>query len=109
MKHYLHSTDEVFEHVSSSPAGLTSSEAEKRLAENGENKLKFNQKIGAFIKKLKEYNEHGALTPQEKKRIFLLPYMSQWLETVKKPFIKENTYTEILSVYVKIVVFAPQK
>lgn len=45
-----------------------------------------------FIKKLKEYNEHGALTPQEKKRIFLLPYMSQWLETVKKPFIKENTY-----------------
>ena len=39
MKHYLHSTDEVFEHVSSSPAGLTAAEAEKRLEANGKNKL----------------------------------------------------------------------
>ena len=52
-----------------------------------------------FIKKLKEYNEHGALTPQAKKRVFLLPYMSQWLETVKKPFIKENTYKMYLQTF----------
>ena len=39
MKHYLHSTDEVFEHVSSSEQGLTSAEAEKRLEANGKNKL----------------------------------------------------------------------
>ena len=39
MKHYLHSTDEVFEHVSSSAEGLTSAEAEKRLEANFKNKL----------------------------------------------------------------------
>ncbi len=39
MKHYLHSADEVFEHVSSSEKGLSSAQAEKRLEQNGKNKL----------------------------------------------------------------------
>ncbi len=39
MKHYLESPDAVFTGVGGSKAGLSSSEAEKRLAENGKNKL----------------------------------------------------------------------
>ncbi|MBR2892380.1 MAG: hypothetical protein IKB94_00865, partial [Clostridia bacterium] len=39
MKHYLHTTDEVFAEVKSSAEGLTSAEAEKRLEANGKNKL----------------------------------------------------------------------
>lgn len=39
MKHYLETAEAVFSDVQSSPEGLTSAEAEKRLAENGKNKL----------------------------------------------------------------------
>ena len=39
MKHYLHSVDEVFAHVNSSPEGLTEAEAQARLEKNGKNKL----------------------------------------------------------------------
>ena len=48
MKHYLHSVDEVFEHVSSSPEGLTEAEAAKRLEANGKNKLEEGKKKSAF-------------------------------------------------------------
>ena len=48
MKHYLHSVDEVFEAVNSSMEGLSSAEAEKRLAENGKNKLAEAKKVSMF-------------------------------------------------------------
>ena len=48
MKHYLHSVDEVFEAVNSTPEGLSSAEAEKRLQENGKNKLAEAKKVSMF-------------------------------------------------------------
>lgn len=57
MKHYLHSTDEVFEHVSSSSSGLSESEAAKRLEANGKNKLKEGNKktlFQRFVDQLKD-------------------------------------------------------
>ena len=39
MKHYLETTQTVFEHVQSSENGLTSQEAAERLSRNGKNKL----------------------------------------------------------------------
>ena len=39
MKHYLHEVNDVFAEVKSSEQGLTTAEAEKRLQENGKNKL----------------------------------------------------------------------
>ena len=48
MKHYLHSVDEVFEAVNSSVEGLSSAEAEKRLQENGKNKLAEAKKVSMF-------------------------------------------------------------
>lgn len=44
MKFYLEQTDSVFSQVKSSESGLSSAEAEKRLSENGKNKLKRRQK-----------------------------------------------------------------
>ena len=48
MKHYLHEVDEVFEAVNSTPEGLSSAEAEKRLAQNGKNKLAEAKKVSMF-------------------------------------------------------------
>ena len=48
MKHYLHSTDEVFAEVKSSAEGLTSAEAQKRLEANGKNKLEEAKKKSTF-------------------------------------------------------------
>lgn len=48
MKHYLHEVDEVFEAVNSTPEGLSSAEAEKRLQENGKNKLAEAKKVSMF-------------------------------------------------------------
>ena len=39
MKHYLENIENVFEEVKSNPQGLSSAEAEKRLQQNGKNKL----------------------------------------------------------------------
>lgn len=44
MKFYLEQVDAVFSHVKSTENGLTTAEAEKRLAENGKNKLKEGKK-----------------------------------------------------------------
>ena len=44
MKFYLEQVDSVFSHVKSSENGITTAEAEKRLAENGKNKLKEGKK-----------------------------------------------------------------
>ncbi len=57
MKHYLHSTEEVFSEVESSSKGLTSQEASERLEKNGKNKLKEAKKkslIARFIDQLKD-------------------------------------------------------
>lgn len=48
MKHYLHTTDEVFSEVKSSSQGLTSAEAEKRLEKSGKNKLAEAKKVSTF-------------------------------------------------------------
>ncbi len=48
MKYYLHEVNEVFEEVKSSEQGLTSAEAEKRLQENGKNKLAEAKKVSMF-------------------------------------------------------------
>ena len=79
MKFYLEQMASVFGHVKSSEAGLTSAEAEKRLAENGKNKLDEGKKksmlarvgeqlsdpmiiiliVAAFISAITEWFEHG--------------------------------------------------
>ena len=48
MKHYLHEVNEVFDEVKSNENGLTSAEAEKRLQENGKNKLAEGKKVSNF-------------------------------------------------------------
>ena len=50
MKHYLESVESVFNEVKSTEKGLSSAEAEKRLAENGKNKLKEAEKESLFKK-----------------------------------------------------------
>ncbi|MCQ2477180.1 MAG: calcium-translocating P-type ATPase, PMCA-type [Clostridia bacterium] len=50
MKHYLEEAASVLAEVKSSENGLTSAEAEKRLAENGKNKLKEAEKDSLFKK-----------------------------------------------------------
>ena len=50
MKHYLMQTQGVLAEVNSSENGLTSAEAEKRLAANGKNKLKEAEKDSLFKK-----------------------------------------------------------
>ncbi len=57
MKYYLEKTDAVLNQVGSSAEGLTSAEAEKRLAENGKNKLREGKKeslLHRFLKQLAE-------------------------------------------------------
>ncbi len=50
MRFYLEEIDSVFKAVNSSAEGLTSAQAEKRLAENGKNKLKEAEKDSLFKK-----------------------------------------------------------
>lgn len=54
-----------------------------------------------FIKKLREYTKH---TPTLKmKKPFFVDYAQQWMETVKKPYVKENTfkmYTQVFNAYI---------
>ena len=57
MKHYLHEVSEVFAEVKSTENGLTSAEAQKRLEENGKNKLAEAKKasmLSRFIDQLKD-------------------------------------------------------
>ncbi|MGN1419453.1 MAG: calcium-translocating P-type ATPase, PMCA-type [Acutalibacteraceae bacterium] len=57
MKYYLQSTDEVFRNVKSSENGITEEQAEKRLSENGKNKLKEGKKVSMlsrFLSQLKD-------------------------------------------------------
>ncbi|MBQ7580556.1 MAG: calcium-translocating P-type ATPase, PMCA-type [Clostridia bacterium] len=50
MKHYLEEAKEVMQSLNTSEKGLTSEQAEKRLAENGKNKLKEAEKESLFKK-----------------------------------------------------------
>lgn len=50
MKHYLQSTTDVFSEVSSGENGITSAEAQKRLEQDGKNKLKEGKKISLFTR-----------------------------------------------------------
>lgn len=55
MKHYLSEVGEVLEAVKSRETGLTSSEAEKRLTENGKNKLQEGKKKSTFKRLLDQF------------------------------------------------------
>ncbi len=50
MKHYLEESEAVLNELKTSENGLSSAEAEKRLAENGKNKLKEAEKVSLFKK-----------------------------------------------------------
>ena len=55
-----------------------------------------------FIKQLQEH-ENGSKKQPAKNSILLLPYTQQWLDTVKKPYIKDTTfkmYTQMLNAYI---------
>ena len=54
MKFYCENIDTVLESTKSSAEGLTTAEAEKRLAENGKNKLKEGKKDSLFVRFLKQ-------------------------------------------------------
>ena len=57
MKFYLEQIESVFGHVKSSESGITAAEAEKRLAENGKNKLKEGKKKTAFQRVLEQLSD----------------------------------------------------
>ncbi len=57
MKFYLEQIENVFGHVKSSEAGLSSAEAEKRLAENGKNKLKEGKKKTMFQRVMEQLSD----------------------------------------------------
>ncbi len=57
MKHYLEEKQTVLEEVKSSAVGLSSAEAEKRLAENGKNKLAEGKKESLIVRFLKQLAE----------------------------------------------------
>ncbi|MDY4677225.1 MAG: calcium-translocating P-type ATPase, PMCA-type [Candidatus Borkfalkiaceae bacterium] len=57
MKYYLHSADETLNELRSSENGLSSAEAEKRLAENGHNKLSEGKKTPLIVKFFKQMTD----------------------------------------------------
>ncbi len=54
MKHYLHSSEEVFNEVSSSETGLAQAEADARLERDGKNKLQEAKKTPLIVKFFKQ-------------------------------------------------------
>ena len=54
MKFYLENIKDVFAHLKSSEDGLSSSEAELRLRENGKNEFQKNKKTSIFVKFIKQ-------------------------------------------------------
>ena len=57
MKFYLEQVDSVLSHIKSSEKGLTSAEAEKRLSENGKNKLKEGKKKTTFQRIMEQLSD----------------------------------------------------
>ena len=57
MEFYLKSKEETFKELNSNENGLSTQEAEKRLEENGKNKLKESKKDSLFKKMLKQISD----------------------------------------------------
>ena len=57
MKHYLHTISEVFAEVKSSEAGISEAEAQKRLQENGKNKLEEGKKKTVFKRIIEQLSD----------------------------------------------------
>ena len=57
MKHYNHTADEVLAEVQSSANGLTSEQAQQRLAQNGKNKLAEGKKTPMILKFLQQLTD----------------------------------------------------
>ena len=57
MKHYLHTAEEVFADVKSSEAGISEAEAQKRLQENGKNKLEEGKKKTVFKRIIEQLSD----------------------------------------------------
>ena len=57
MKEYLSSSNEVLDELKTSESGLSSAEAQKRLEENGANKLKEGKKESLFHRFMKQLAE----------------------------------------------------
>lgn len=57
MKFYNESLEKVLAEVNSSPGGISSAEAERRLAQNGKNKLDEGEKIGVFKRFLQQLKD----------------------------------------------------
>ncbi len=57
MKEYLRSSDEVLKELSTNENGLSNEEAEKRLEQNGKNKLKEGKKETLIVRFLKQLSE----------------------------------------------------
>ena len=57
MQHYLESTEAVLRGTGSAPQGLTAAEAEKRLAENGKNKLAEAKKTPLIVRFLSQMKD----------------------------------------------------
>ncbi len=57
MKHYLNSVEDVFKEVKSSQDGLSAEEAQKRLAENGKNKLEEGKKKSVIRRFLEQFTD----------------------------------------------------
>ncbi len=57
MQYYLKETSEVLEEVKSTKEGLTSSQASKRLEENGKNKLAEGKKVSTLIRFLMQFRD----------------------------------------------------
>lgn len=55
MKHYLSTTEEVFKETGSSEKGLTSEQAQKRLEENGKNRLEEGKKKSVIRRLLEQF------------------------------------------------------
>ena len=55
MKHYLSSVEDCFKEVNSSAQGLSSAEAQKRLEQNGKNKLEEGKKESLIVRFFKQF------------------------------------------------------
>ena len=57
MKFYLEQIESVFKHINSSEQGLSTAEAERRLAENGKNKLEEGKKKTTIQRVLEQLSD----------------------------------------------------
>ena len=96
MKFYLEQISDVFAHIKSSDAGLTSAEAEKRLAENGKNKLAEGKKKTMFQRVLEQLSDPMIII------LIVAAVISAITEWVEAGAIKVPTDTIIIMVVVVI-------